>query len=552
MYIARVPTYTSKKKLSHVAILLRKSYRENGKTKTKTIANLTHEPPEVVSAIEWALTHNKEIQQIEGVFTSPKKIKEGKSIGAVYLIKEYLKKTGIEKALGNTLQAKLAMMQIMARIIDQGSRLSTVRISADYHAICEVLGIEEEITEDDLYRNLRWLSEKQASIEQKLFKIRYGDKKTDVFLYDVTSSYMEGSKNVLAIFGYNRDKKKGKMQVVVGLLCDEDGNPISVKVFKGNTLDFKTVSEEIKQIAEEFSCRRIIFVGDRGMIKSQQIEEIQENDFYYITAITKSQIETMLKSGLLQMSMFDTELTEVYDEETRYILRRNPVRAAELMRIRKMKELAVEKLCRKKTEYLQTHNRSKLDVALKEIESKIKSNRLGSWLSVKVSGREIQIEEDKSQLSEESKLDGCYVIKSNLDSEIKKEEIHRKYKELSKVEGAFRCSKTELLEMRPWYVRCEASTRGHALVVMMSLIIIKQLEEVWKEFDLTVEEGIKQLSTLCLLEVERGKEEKIKYNEIPKPREMSEKLLKAAKVKMPEYYPAKKANVRSRKKLIRK
>ena len=549
MYVADIPTYTKNREISHIAILLRHSYREKGVQKTRTIANITHEDPKDIEAIRWALSNKNKLEKLKALDSGLIQRKESKSFGAVYLIKELLERTGIHKALGTGTEAKLAEYQIIARILEQGSRLSAVRL-AENNAICEVLGIKEKFTEDELYKNLAWLSDRQKRIENNLFKIRYKDKSPELFLYDVTSSYMEGEHNALARYGYNRDKKKGKLQVVAGLLCDEEGYPISIKIFEGNTLDYNTLSEEIKQTALEFGCKRVTFVGDRGMIKSKQIEELEKNDFYYITAITKSQIEKMLRDGIIAMSLFDNEIREIEEAGIRYILKRNPLRAEEIQKNRESKKQAVEKLCQAKNKYLQLHPKAKTETASKEVTKKISALKISTWLKVIIEERELKLEESKEKLAEESLLDGCYVIKSNVSKEISKEILHGRYKDLSKVEQAFRCSKTELLELRPWFVRLDESTRGHAFIVMLSYIIIKSLKEYWKEIDTTVEEGINQLKTLCLTEVTLNNT--IKYYEIIEPREMSKILLKAAKVQLPEVFPFININVRSRKKLIRK
>ena len=550
MYIAKINTYTSKKKLSHTAILLRKSYRENGVVKSTTIANLTHCTDEEIAAIEWALKNKKNLPEIKN---SKVRRRIYKRFGGSYLIKEILKKYSIDKILGSSKEGKLAELQIISRVLNQGSRLSTIRMAAEQQAICELLELCDKITEDDLYKNLSWLTKNQRAFERRLFKKRYQGKAPEIFLYDVTSSYFEGTENVLANWGYNRDKKRGKMQVVAGLLCDEKGYPIAIRLFEGNTLDFNTVSEQIKQVAEEFGCRRVTFVGDRGMIKSKQIEMLEKEDFYYITAITKPQIETLIKNGILEIGLFDKELKEVISDGVRYILKRNPVRADELSRTRSQKKAKIEKLLKIKNEYLQEHQRAKAQTAINEISEKITKLKIGAWLKAEVSSedpRKLIIKEDIEALALESQYDGCYVIKSNLPVEVNKEIIHERYKDLKYVEQGFRCMKTDWLEMRPWFVRTEGSTRGHAFVVMLSYFVIKHLEEAWKDLDIKVEEGLALLDSLSLLEVKVNGE--INHYEVPEPSEMMNQLLNLAGVVMTEIVPYKRVNVSSRVKLVRK
>jgi hypothetical protein len=166
---------------------------------------------------------------------------EGRSVGAVWVIYDMARRLGIEAALGTDFAGKLALWQVMARVIDQGSRLSAVRL-AQTHAACEVLHLSRGFDENDLYDNLAWLADNQRTIERRLFTTRRGDRQPTLFLYDVTSSYLEGQCNAFAAFGYNRDGKTGKKQVVLGLLCDEEGMPVSVDVFAGNTPDMITES----------------------------------------------------------------------------------------------------------------------------------------------------------------------------------------------------------------------------------------------------------------------------------------------------------------------
>ncbi|MCX7914640.1 MAG: IS1634 family transposase, partial [Thermodesulfovibrionales bacterium] len=180
-----------------------------------------------------------------------------------------------------------------ARVIDRGSRLSAVRL-ARYHNGCDIIGLSK-FREDDLYANLDWLMERQELIEDRLYESMYRRGKPEIFFYDVTSVYLEGEVNELSAFGYNRDGKRGKKQIVIGLLCNEEGIPLSIEVFKGNSQDPKTFSKQIKKVAERFGAKGVTFVGDRGMIRSKQIEELRGEGFHYITAITKAQIKELLK-----------------------------------------------------------------------------------------------------------------------------------------------------------------------------------------------------------------------------------------------------------------
>jgi transposase len=473
-------------------------------------------------------------------------LQEGLSVGAVWAVSQIGKDLGIEKALGTDVEGTLAFWQVIARVIDQGSRLSAVRL-AQMHAACDVLEIRRGFDENDLYDNLAWLADHQERIEQRLFLSRRGKTKPQLFLYDVTSSYLEGEKNYFGEYGYSRDGKKGKKQMVIGLLCDECGDPVAVEVFSGNTQDTRTFASQVRKVAEELGCQEVTFVGDRGMIKSTQIENLPEG-FHYITAITKPQIEGLMKRGLIQFGLFDEKVCEVEEAGIRYILRRNRVRVEEMEKSRLSKQRSLEEFVSGKNDYLSEHPRAKVSTALEKVKSKIKLLRQEKWLSVKAHDRQLSVEQDETVLKEETVLDGCYVIKTDLSKEVAdKQLVHDRYKDLAEVERAFRDCKTAILEVRPVFVRSEKSTRGHVLVVMLAYMIIRKLREAWAVLDMTVAEGLKQLSTLCSIEIKvRDHGSCLK---IPRPREKPRDLLKALGVRTPMVLPHREVRVVTRKKL---
>ncbi len=526
--------------------LLRESFREDGKVKHRTIANISQCSQEEIEAIRLALKHKK---NLAGLVSIPEVVscKQGLSVGAVWLVYDLARQLGISKALGPSREGKLALWQVIGRVIDQGSRLSAVRLASS-HAACDILGLEA-FDEDDLYANLDWLHEHQAGIEGRLFKTLHADSKPELYLYDVTSSYLEGCRNELGAFGYSRDGKKGKQQIVIGLLCNETGRPLSIEVFAGNTQDPATVAPQIRKVAQRFGGETVTFVGDRGMLKSQQVEDLAGHGFHYITAITKPQIEALLKREVIWMSLFDQELAEVEtDDDIRYVLRRNPLRAQEVQASRQSKVRSVERAMNKQNEYLAAHSRAQVKVALRKVRAHSKKLKLSSWLKVSASGRKILLERDQAALAEIAKLDGCYVLKTDLAKDAaSKDTVHARYKDLALVEWAFRTSKTVELEMRPVNVRLATRTRGHAFVVMLSYRIVQELSERWCQLDLTVEEGLDKLSQLCATEMLiRGK---ASCNKIPEPRPDVRELLRAAKVRLPEALPCSGIRVATRKKL---
>jgi hypothetical protein len=407
MYITKVVTKTKSGDISHTCNLRRYSYREDGKVKNKTISNLNLLPEVDAKTIEYAIKHKHKIAQWgEGELIQ--ELQQGMSGGAVYLLKDLADKLGITKALGKSEQAKRELWLIFSRIIDQGSCLSAKRLTS-YHAACDVLDINETFTEDDLYKDLAWLSENQRKIEKRLFSIRYRDEIPDLFLYDVTSSYLEGKHIAFAAWGHIRDKKQGKMQILAGLMCDKYDDPITIEVFDGNTLDYKTVHNQIDKVSKDYGCKNLTFVGDRGMIKSDQMEELNYAGFHYITAITKPHITKLINDDVIEMNMNDNDLEEVESDGVRYILRRNPVRADEIRRTRSEKLHVISELVAKKNEYLRDHRRAKVETAMKDVNNKIAKFKMDKWLGVSSTERKLELRIDAEQIEEISRLDGCYV-----------------------------------------------------------------------------------------------------------------------------------------------
>ena len=527
--------------------LLRESYREDGKVRHRTIANLTHCSDDEIKAIKLALKHKANLQQL-GNINQDIDVRQGLAVGAVWTLWQVAQRIGLAKALGSSQQAKQTLWQVFARVMEQGSRLSAVRL-ANAHAACDVLGLDA-FNEDDPYRNLDWLTEQQEAIEDRLFRQRYPGKKPELYLYDVTSSYLEGVCNALAAFGYNRDRKSGKRQIVYGLLCDPQGRPISIEAFSGNTTDTKTFGSQVRKVTDRFGGKGVTLVGDRGMIKGPQIEQIQAEDsldLHYITAITKPQVESLLKQDLIQMHLFDETIAEVLDEETsiRYVLRRNPQRASEMAQTRQSKLASLEQLICEQNTYLAEHSRADLEVARRKIEARHKKLRLPA-VDVNVNERTISIAKQDAAWREAAKLDGCYCLKTDLSKQqASKDTVHDRYKDLSQVEWAFRTSKTTLLEARPVYVCLESRTRGHLLVVMLAYLLVQELARCWRDLDLTVEEGLDELKSLCTTRVVvQGRS--VLHN-IPRPRASVQRLLDAAEVTLPKSIADRGVRVSTRK-----
>ncbi len=506
------------------SVLLLHNYRKQGKVKHKTISNLSSWPPELVDQLELLLKGRK-VTRLEDL-----EHKQGKAYGAIKVIYEVAKRLGIIQAIGKSKQAILCLLMIMGRILTNGSRLALCSWALD-EAIEEVLRITN-FDEDDLYQALDWICEKQGKIEKKLFQLRKDKEIEELFLYDVTSTYLEGRQNELADWGYNRDGKRGKKQIVIGLLTDKYGDPVSVEVFKGNTQDPQTVFSQIEKLAKSFGVKKVVFVGDRGMIKSEQIKEINKKNWQYITAITKAQIEKLIGEKVLQLGLFDERLCEVEDNNIRYILRQNPLRKEEIEKTRRSKISYVIRKIEEKNEYLSKHSRASVECGIKNISGLIEKLKLKGIIKLKSEQGKIGYEIDEEEWAEKSRLDGCYVLKTDVPSaQLEKEIIHERYKSLAEVEKAFRTIKTGLLEIRPLFLRKETRTRGYVFICMLSYLITRYIWDKLKCLDLPQEFIFQSLDRIqYIIYSFENKEIKVLPSDYS---EVQNKMLSILKIKFP-------------------
>jgi len=540
-----------KKSNKYGRVLIREDYKEDGKYKKRTVLNLTKFSDDTIEAFKLALKNRKDISKIQQLADG--KSEKGKSVGALIVLNKIAKRLGIKKALGHSRFSKLALWLVFARLIDPGSRLSAVRL-AKSHAVTEIINLSS-FNEDDLYATLDWVYENKKLIEKRLF--RFWKKKQkgfdNIFLYDVTSSYFEGKENELAAWGYNRDKKKGKKQVVYGMLTSSDGEPLGVEVFPGNTKDTKTFPRQIEKIGQDFGCKNITFVGDKGMLKKPQIKELtkNKNNYHYITSISKPEIKTLIKEGCFQLSLFSEEIMEVKDEESgiRYIMRRNPFRVEEIRLNRHSKIDHIKEKLKNSNSYLANHLKAQPIVQIKNLNEKIEKLRLSNIIQIKQdqnNKRVLLLEIKEEELEKASELDGCYVIKTDLPTEeADTRKIHDRYKSLSLVEWTFRTSK-DFLNVRPIYLRKKERTTAHLLLVMLAYKIERYLRVMWRKIDLTVPEGIDVLSQFSSTILTIGENKTV---QIPRPGRRDNKLLKPLNIKLPTTIPYKEVKIDTRKKL---
>ena len=527
MYVATIPNRTSPP-----AILIRESYREGDKIKSRTIANISRWPKQRIETLKRLLRGD-----FDAGAPADGRSRQGKTMGALFSLMEMARRTGLDTVLGGTKKGRLALLMVFARLMIQGSRLKATRW-AEEEAVDEVLGIEG-VTEDDLYEVLDWLSDNQENMEKKLFRHRHTPPPS-LFLYDVTSSYLERDQNELAQYGYNRDKKKGKKQIVIGLLADPQGDPVAVRVFEGNTTDPKTIEEQIKTLTVSFGVSGVILVGDRGMLKNPQIELLPEG-FRYITAITKPRIRTLLEKGIIQMELFEDSLAEVIHEKIRYIIRRNPARKKEIEQTREAKLTRLQTFVAEKNTYLADHTKADPLVAQRDIDAMIKRFSMNGWVTAMCVGRTFTFTFDEEALTEEALLDGCHVIKSDVPEKIAdKDTLHARYRDLARVEQDFRDMKTAHLEVRPVYVRKEKRTRGHVFIVMLALLLKRHMEKLlvasYGDRRPAVREVLACLDRLCLQEQDI---EGMPFRYIPVPDARQSAYLTALGVTLPTRLVAK-------------
>ena len=500
MYIDRVPNRNSPP-----AVLLRESYREGKKVKKRTLANLSKLPDEVVDNLKQILKGAKAVnpQQLPELLQVVRSLPHGH----VAVVLNSIKQLQIDKTidLEQSRQRNLILAMIVARIINPASKLATARgFHADTAAssIGQVLGIEKA-TANELYDALDWLVVRQEKIENNLAQKHLQE--GSLILYDLTSTYVEGNSCPLATYGYNRDRKKGKQQIVFGLICDRVGCPVAVEVFEGNTLDSKTLSGQVEKVRQRFGISKVVWVGDRGIITQDNIEkEFQEqSDLDWIGALTKPQIKKLAEAKVIQLGLFDeqdlVELTSPDYPGERLIACRNPL-------VAKKNRLIREELLQKTEAELE-----KIVVATKREKRALKGadvigvrvgkviNRfqVGKFLDIEITEESLTYRRKESALAEVSALDGVYLIRTSLaESEMSASETVQVYKSLSQVEFAFRCLKTVDLQVRPIYHRLELRVKAHIFLCMLAYYVEWHLRQVWSSLLFTAESESEQFDTV--------------------------------------------------------
>jgi len=469
MYIEAVPNRNSPP-----AVLLRETYRQNGKICKRTLCNLSHWPAAHVEGLRGVLKGGTVIPAERDAFTVTRSLPHGHVAAALGTAR----KIGLDRILGpdGNRCRDLILAMLIGRILDPVSKLAAARALSPATAassLGEILGLGE-VDDDELYAALDWLLERQTAIETILAK-RHLTNGTLV-LYDVSSSYMEGSCCPLAKRGYSRDGKKGTLQIVYGLLCAPDGCPIAIEVFEGNTGDPSTLAPQIEKLKQRFHLEHVVLVGDRGMITDARItEDIRSAGLDWITALRASAIKELVNSGALQLTLFDqrdmASITSPDFPGERLVVCRNPDLAAE--RARKREELlaATEKdLARIKAAVARKRDPlrggTKIALAVGEV---LNTYKMKKHFDLDITDTAFSFARKTVAITAEAATDGIYVVRTSVpEATLGDADTVRSYKSLSRVERAFRCIKTVDLHVRPVYHWLADRVRAHVFLCMLA------------------------------------------------------------------------------------
>jgi hypothetical protein len=476
MYIEVVPNRDSPP-----AILLRESYREAGKVKKRTLLNLSDWPHERVAGFKALLKGGTVIAKDQDAITIIRSLPHGHVDAALGTAR----KIGLDRLLGpkpapaeagGNRCRDLILALVVSRILDPGSKLAAARaLSPDTatSSLGEQLGLGV-VDEDELYSALDWLAVRQPAIEAALAKRHLSG--GTLVLYDVSSSYLEGRRCPLAQFGYSRDGKRGKRQIVYGLLCARDGCPVAIEVFAGSTADPTTLTSQVTKLKERFGLDHVVLVGDRGMITQARIsEDIKAAGLDWITALRAPAIKALLDGGALQMSLFDDRdmagITSPEFPGERLIVCRNRALAAERARKREDLLTATERdLARIATAVARKRQplRGKAEIGL-EIGAVLDKHKMAKHFALDITDTSFSFARKTDEITVEAALDGLYVVRTSLPAAALDDTATvRSYKSLSLVERAFRCIKTVDLQIRPIYHWLADRVRAHVFVCMLA------------------------------------------------------------------------------------
>jgi transposase len=467
MYIEKVPNRNSRP-----AILLREGWREGKKTCKRTIANLTNWPEEKVELLR-LLLRGEPLVSAREAFVVERTVPHGH----VEAVLGTIKKLGLDSIIYSKRcrERDLVVAMITERLIRPCSKLATTRF---WHTttLADELNVSDA-DEDDLYDAMDWLLARQAQIEKKLAARHLFE--GSLVLYDVTSSYYEGRTCPLARFGHNRDRKKGTLIIVYGLLTDEAGRPVAVEVYPGNTGDPSTVPDQVEKLRKCFGLCRVVLVGDRGMLTQTQIDKLKDYPgLGWISALRSGAIRKLVTGGNLQMSLFDeTNLAEIHSPEfldERLVACYNPILAKERREKRERLLAATEEGLEKIAKEVARRTKTPLDKAEigKKVGKVINRYKVGKHFALAIYDGAFSFSRKEETIRRESELDGIYVIRTSEPAErISAEDTVRSYKRLEQVESAIRCMKGVDLLVRPIHHRTEDHVRAHIFLCMLAYYV---------------------------------------------------------------------------------
>lgn len=470
MYVATVPN-----RGSPPAILLRESYRQAGKVKTRTLKNLSDWPPERIELLRGLLRGDPLAPTGEG-FAILQSLAHGHVLAAL----ETARRIELDRMLprrGPQRRRSLALAMIIGRLLEPAAKLATAR-GLDPETASHSLGAVLElgrVKAKEMYAALDWLGRAQPHIEAMLGRRHLHD--GNLVLYDLTSTYLEGRCCELARYGYSRDGRRGKLQIVFGVLCSAEGCPIAIEVFAGNVGDPDTLAAQINKIKDRFGLRRVVMVGDRGMITAARIEaELRPAGFDWITALRAPAIQKLAaEDGPLQMSLFDerdlAEITSPDFPDERLIVCRNPALAVE--RTRKRAELLAateQQLQRIQARVRRAANplrgADKIGAAVGAV---LNRRKVGKHFDYRATDTDLRFARKAEQIAAEAALDGIYVLRTSLpQNAMAAADVVRSYKSLSRVERFFRSTKTVDLEVRPVFHWTDPRVRAHVFLCMLA------------------------------------------------------------------------------------
>jgi len=481
MYIEVVPN-----RRSRPAILLREGWREGPKVRKRTLANLTHWPPHKIEALRRVL-RDEAILAPRDAFT----IERSRTHGHVAAVVGTIKKLGVDRLLASrrSPERDRAVALIAARVLAPDSKLATARAldaNSATSTLGEMLGLET-VEAEDLYAAMDWLEARQAKIEKTLAGRHLYD--GTLVLYDVSSSYFEGRSCPLAAIGHPRDRKKGKLQIVFGLLCNADGCPVAVEVYEGNTGDPTTLKDQIEKVRTRFGLSRVVFVGDRGLLTSARIREelAPVEGLDWVSALRAEQIRKLAEDGgPLQLSLFDkTDLAEITHPDfpgERLVACMNPLLAAERARKREDLLQATERELEKvaaatRREKRALRGKDKIGLRVGKVLGRFK---MAKHFEMTITETAFTYGRKHKAIEVEAALDGIYVLRTSVPKErLGAEDTVRVYKDLAKVERAFRCMKTVDLHVRPIHHRLVPRVRAHVFLCMLAYYVEWHMRRAW-------------------------------------------------------------------------